>query len=191
MISLTSDNIARWRFFRMDWVHNLIQPNRVWVAGGALRTMVDPTEEVADYDLFFSSAEDAAATINYLKQHGWKLVFECPRGELYTFKVRGIKAQCITKHYYTSAEALLDSFDFTVCQAAYDGQTLTLTKDFIRSVQQKRLILNKVTYPVATINRLMKYKAKGYVVTEKLLVDLVTDIAGKQFDDNQMALYID
>ena len=118
-------------------------------------------------------------------------MFECPKKELFTYKRRGVKIQCIAKQFYRDALELLDSFDFTVCQATYDGVRVVLTHDMIRSVKSKELAINRITYPVASINRLFKYRERGYKVTEQTLVEMVQQISGQQFDDEKLALYID
>ena len=167
------------------------EPGKVWCAGGALRSLINTNEPIADYDMFFSDVVYAEKLHNTLTVAGWKCVFSCPKKELYTFKRKGIKVQLITKRFYSNVEELLYSFDFSVCMAAFDGDTVFMHRSFIKDVRKKNLSINDVTYPVATINRLFKYKNKGYNIKESTLVDLVRSISSRQFDGDQLQLYID
>lgn len=188
---IPNEALHPWRTERLMWVSECLIADRVWLAGGALRTLIRPTDEIADYDLFFKSPTDATIVMDWLKSDGWKLVFECPKKELYTYKRRGVKTQCITKHYYPTVYELLDSFDFTVCQAAIDSKNLYFSRNWLSSIRKQKLMINKVTYPVATINRMMKYRAKGYRVDEHMLIDLVNEISNRQFEQDQLAMYVD
>jgi len=87
---------------------------------------------------------------------------------------------------------LIDSFDFTACQAAYDGVSVDIAKRMIKSVKLKRLYVNKITFPVASINRMFKYKQKGYHVSEKTIADMVMEISdGRKFTGDHLQMYID
>lgn len=162
-----------------------------WLAGGSLRTCVDKEDEVADYDLFFPNSEAATKTKEALQELDFNVVFECPLGELTTMKQDDLKVQLVTKFYYKSIVECVESFDFNACCFGYDGEYLYTTKEAINAVKRKRLSFNQITFPVATINRMFKYRQKGYVPYEKDLVFLVREINEKQFDGSQLALYID
>lgn len=191
MIVVDERNLQPWRLERLFWVRQLLLGNGVWVAGGALRTLFNPCEVISDFDLFFQDSKALDFTQDILEMSGYKLIFECPKGELFTYRYRDVKIQCIAKRFYSDAIDLIDSFDFTICQAAFDGTTLHITKSMIKSAKKKNLYLHKVTYPVATLNRMMKYKEKGYYVLEKTLRDIALQISAGTFDGEQLALYID
>lgn len=161
------------------------------LAGGSLRKVVDNADEIVDYDLFFMNAEQRDKTKGMLETFGYRLVFACPQGELFTYKRKGVKVQMICKRFYTSIEDLLDSFDFTACQIAlYDGK-LYVTKQTIRDIKRKELRLNKIEYPVATLNRIQKYLAKGYKPSQEFYQSIVKAIEGQQWPKEQLFLYMD
>lgn len=191
MITVDYLRLNPWRLGRIAWVYDYLEENAVWVAGGALRTMFCPTEAVSDYDLFFRSKAHMNVVRNRLEDDGFRCVFACPKGELFTYKWRSVKVQLIAKRFYSSARDLIESFDFTVCQAAFDGRSVTLTKEMIKSVKTKKLYVNTITYPVASLNRMMKYKEKGYFVGEDVLREIVTQIADRRFNDDELVLYVD
>lgn len=161
-----------------------------WLAGGAAKSIYS-REEVVDYDLFFRSPEAREDLALELQEMNFRKIFECPKGELLTYKNGQVKVQLITKRYYSDLEDVLTSFDLTPSMFGYDGEYLYTYKNCIKDVKKKRLGLNKVTYPVATINRVAKYMKKGYSYTEEFGQELILEINTKQFDPEQLALYVD
>jgi len=161
-----------------------------WLAGGAARSIFKQ-EKINDYDIFFKDKEFAEIAKTRLEQQGAKRVFECPAGELTTYKISGMKIQLITKRFYKSIEECLESFDFTCCIFGFDGVTFYTTKEAMKDVKYKNLTLNKLTYPVASINRIYKYKKRGYAFQE-VIIEILSEIqqagTSKAWDT---ALYID
>jgi hypothetical protein len=88
-------------------------------------------------------------------------------------------------------EQLISTFDFTLCMAAYDGSQIVLDRRFLKHNKYGRLGINTVTYPVATINRIHKYRNKGFTMYEADLVELVAQISNQSFDSERLMLYID
>lgn len=71
--------------------------------------------------------------------------------------------QLITINYYSTVETLLDSFDYTICQFATDGENLYLGDTTLFDTVRKKLHINRITYSLATIRRLIKYSKQGFV----------------------------
>lgn len=75
---------------------------------------------------------------------------------------------------------------------AYDGQTLVTTKEAIRDTKKKVVNLNGVYFPVATLNRMIKYAViKKFYITPAAIEAFVRTVNTSQYDDDQMELYID
>lgn len=176
------------------------------IAGGALRTLLDEEDKVKDIDLFFTSQQGIDSTKILLENKDFVQVFACPLGYLFTYilfdedtkKQDGsvqknvlAKVQLITRSLYKDIDAVVTSFDLMPCCVAWDGKQLVFAEKWIRSVRKKMLYLNNLTYPVATLNRINKYKQKGYYASEGFYVDIIKEIQGKVFDGEQLALYID
>lgn len=168
-----------------------------WLAGGALRTLINTDEEPDDLDFFFRTEQAVKEIYGKLLRKGFEVVFMCPKKELTTLKrtdpISGktLKIQLITKRYYTDVTDLLNSFDFNVCRCAFDGWNVYITKQFVRDVKTKRLTLWAIEYPVASIKRLIKYSNKGYVLNQEFLSSFVEEISMREFDGDKLALYID
>ena len=94
----------------------------VVLAGGALRSLVDPDDTPQDYDLFFTDTSKIEYVKGCLLCKGYSKVFECPEGKLTTFKNEDTKVQLINKREYTDCSDIISSFDITACCAAYDGE---------------------------------------------------------------------
>jgi len=162
----------------------------IWLCGGAMRSLIT-YEDPNDFDMFFRDVEHAAAAQRILESKKFKNVFECPLGLLTTFKKDDIKIQLIKKRYYASINDVIDTFDFTATCAGTDGDIVVMSKDFIRDVRNKVLRLNKLTYPVASINRLIKYKSYGYYVSD-VIIDIVERIQSNDPDIIDFTvLYVD
>lgn len=178
------------------------------IAGGSLRTLIDKEDEVCDIDLFFKDEESIANTKSLLEYSEYVCVFQCPLGYLSTYykfseKIVGerfdgspeyevlSKVQLITRDLYTDLEHVVSSFDLMPCCVAMDSERIVFADKWVKSVKKKMLYLNNLTYPVATLNRIDKYKHKGYYASEAFYVDIITTIQSSSFDGDRMSLYID
>lgn len=163
----------------------------VFLAGGAVRTVLEcSNEEVSDYDFFFKTFKVVAELRERLIKDEWEIIFQCPEEKLFTYKKGKHKLQLICEFEYSSMENLLNEFDVTACCGGYYNGAIYFTRPFVRAVFSKKLRIQNVTYPVATIKRLIKYEKKGYVVTQAA-IDLVNSIEGKSFDSETKRVYID
>ena len=167
--------------------------NGVVLAGGALRTLVDCSEEIQDYDLFFLDQSKIEATKKYLVSKGYKNIFTCPKGELFTYynEPGDIKVQLINKRNYLDCNDLINSFDITACCCAYDGNTFYKHDRFVFYVLNKRLNINVVEYPVASMKRIAKYINKGYVLTNEAAEKFVMLSNQMKLTEDNLAFYID
>lgn len=190
-----------------EWFTELSQIEGVYLGGGGLRTLLNEDDVICDIDLFFrdQTALDAATAVME-KSGEYYVAFQCPANELRTYKSGGDvldedkddefyenqnKIQFITKSFYRSPEELISSFDFVATCACLYQDKLYTHKDWLRCVRKKQLELNFVSYPVATINRMFKYKEKGFWVPSNMLVQLVEEINTGEFDGDRLALYVD
>lgn len=178
---------------------DLVQAHRgdVWLAGGALRSLIDRDDPVVDFDLFFKTEEARDVTVAKLEALGAECIFKCPEGKLQTFKLnldgKDYKIQVITPQFYGNADTLLDTFDLHACRFAYDGDKITLFRSSIRAIRDKVATIHRVTHPNATFRRLLKYRDKGYKIPNQaidMLVETVYD-AGMEAKTLSREFYID
>lgn len=173
----------------------------VVVAGGAARSLV-VNDMVNDVDLFFvdrSTAPDVEAKLVAL---GGKIAFRCPLGHLTTLVVPvpnryrpdapdQLKVQLVTKQSYRSMQELVDSFDFTCTQFAWDGRTGVSGTHAVFDAQNKVLRLHRLTFPVSTIKRIAKYVNRGYTPAPGMYRAVVDATTVRSWSEDELVLYVD
>jgi hypothetical protein len=179
--------------------------DKCYLAGGAMRSLITG-ETPQDYDLFFSEENEVDLIKEKLAAMGAECYWACPEGKMFSYKLKinagdeifpepiEIKIQLILQSY-NSFEDHLHSFDFDCCCCGTDGQSITFTKKFVKSVKFKRLTLNRLMFPVATIKRLVKFSNKGFNINPAV-ESIVNNIHGNGmrgiiYDEDQMRIYID
>lgn len=194
------------------WFEDLCKVKGVYLAGGSLRNLLGGDDIIQDIDLFFRDKEALEQAMKIMDSYNgsddgcWYEAFRCPAGELITYKSaidkpeedrtsedykNQRKVQFITKSFYESPEQLINTFDFIPTCACIYGEVLYTHPDWVRHVKKRTLGLHFVSYPVATLNRLLKYSHKGYHVPSDTLLGLVIQINENEFDANRLALYVD
>lgn len=156
-----------------------------WIAGGAMRSLVANEEHVSDYDFFFKDKEqmelfrsnlEASTAINILKKksndHCDTYSIVIPYKEYNKFEV-----QLVHISYYDSPQLLLDSFDYTICQFAYDGESLFTGEFSILDLMRRRLAVNTITYPVSSVRRMIKYTNKGFTACAGCITEVLKKVA--------------
>lgn len=192
MIKLKIKN-SRLSVFNKDVVELISKETGVFLAGGCFRTLVNKSEPISDYDMFFTKKECVEVSKKHFEKKGWSVVFVCPRGELTTLKKGDLKVQLITKRLYSNVEDAVNSFDITACCVGYEVESASLIchEDWVKHVKGKTLAFNTIEYPVATINRIVKYYNKGYRYSETSLKDYVMMVSDGKFDPDSLSMYID
>lgn len=192
IVKLNASNLNTNRLTALQAFIDLnILSDKVVLAGGALRTVLRKETDIVDYDLFFVGDNTSEQVKDHLVSKGFTVIFKCPLNLLTTLYKDGMKIQLITKTIFTSKDQIFEDFDFTCTLAVFDGTTLLLDRCFIRDVKKKLLNINNLYYPVATLNRIAKYKNKGYWTSDQMYIDIINKIMFENYKFRDMALYID
>ena len=164
-------------------------PEGFWcVAGGAVRRAVLGEPLTTDYDIFFQSEayyDRAVARIDASELGYFTKVKTTKNHTEYTCK-EGIRYQLIKAFFWGDRfESVIDHFDFTICQWLYNPTELTVhtTVEAMTDTLRKRLAVNKVTYPVSTMRRLIKYTSQGYYACSGCLNDLIEATSKVETED--------
>lgn len=151
-----------------------------WCAGGAIRRTLIGQPLDSDFDFFFRSAEHLDAWEKGLPG-SVSLVRETEHHKHWRGTVGDsalpVDIQAIRFRFYDSAEAVIDSFDYTITQFALDGDQLVTTPQALWDLGRKKLAVHKVTYPVATMRRLLKYTRQGFTACNGCLATLLRETA--------------
>lgn len=205
MLKLTNLKNSRFEALDVDVVYALYSYEGLILAGGAVRDTMFGTD-ISDYDLFLTHKADLTAISEYFVGQGFGLVFACPLGHLFTY-MRGedfkkpeecVKVQIICKRRYSDIKDLINSFDFSATyfgmQYDEDEGHLVVYTDHraIKDVRKKQLSLVNLEYPSSTLNRLYKYRNKGYY-TGHIIKEIVARIAemGGAYNAENDTLYVD
>jgi hypothetical protein len=151
----------------------IVSPTKdVWIAGGAIRQWFNDGELLTDIDVFGKNQESLD---NFISEKLWAAKKISEQNHLSSFSLNGQLIQVIKYDYYDSIHNLLDSFDFTVCQFAWDGKTVYSTEAAIVSVLRKHLRVHKITKELAadSLRRAFKYQRKGYIPCLGTLKDIM------------------
>lgn len=148
------------------------------LAGGFLRQVFDEDDRPLDVDLFFRSEKDKLNTVQSFKENPrYKVIFECPEGKLYSFlpidNRTELKVQLIAESYYESPAKCINSFDINACRIAWTPNTLIYGDRTKKDIEDKKITLHDIKYPVASLKRITKYINKGYQAPSETLEEFV------------------
>ncbi|MDY8046541.1 hypothetical protein UY416_09570 [Paenibacillus polymyxa] len=157
-----------------------LSPGGPWLAGGAIRRTLIGMELESDFDFFFKNAEQLSLFRKGIEKIGANKINENEHAETYMKRINGKDRliQIVKMDFYDSPETLLDSFDFSITQLAYDGTDFYFGKYTLWDLPRKKLTLHKLTYGVATMRRLIKYTQQGFTAcagTMKAILEAVVD----------------
>jgi len=205
MLKLTNLKDSRFSAIDSDVEDALLSFDGLILAGGAVRDSLFGTE-ISDYDLFLTHKADLTSISEHFVGQGFGLVFACPLGHLFTY-MKGedfkkpeecVKVQIICKRRYSDVADLINSFDFSATYFAMlwndDETQFEVYTDHraIKDVRKKQLSLVNLEYPSSTLNRIYKYRNKGYY-TGHVIKEIVARIAqmGGSYDPENDTLYVD
>lgn len=177
-----------------EQVLHIVKKNNAYLGGGCFRGIFGKDEIVADYDVFFHNAYDAATMALDLEEAEYEVVFKCPQGLLTTLKKNDIKVQLITEFFYNSGDQLINTFDLHACRFVLTPVDVLITdRNAIRAVRRKHITFNVVDFPVATFKRILKYIQKGYTIPNESIDKYVSGIYNKGISGDLLntRVYID
>ncbi|MCI0558112.1 MAG: hypothetical protein MN733_06425 [Nitrososphaera sp.] len=194
--STNSEQIAAFQQVLSEYVKPNWQTGP-WVAGGCIRRLLlgdDPFE--SDVDVFFASETQKEEWVVRIKAmypqavslaNANNITIDC--GEV--LGVKRLKLQAVHVAYYETPQAVIDSFDYTICQLVTDGQTLENGEFTLWDLARKRLVLHKLEYPVPTMRRMIKYAKQGFYACPGMMNDLLTRVLQNPRLIDSEILYID
>ena len=156
---------------------------QLFVAGGCIRAAV-AGEEAKDIDIFTTDLAVVDKAVEFLltqrERRGNDAVERatpCTR----TVVIDGLPVQFINNAAYPSPFRCIETFDFTICQAAFwhdrNGQWQSnSTPEFHRDVACKRLVYtapDRVEAPGGSLWRIVKYVRRGYSISQGELARVV------------------
>ena len=178
----------------VDRVHEALG-NGAWLAGGAIRRTLIGHSVDSDFDFFFKSADALEAWEKGLPG-SLKLIRETEHHKHWRGTIAGselpIDIQAIRFRFYESAEQVIDSFDYTVTMFVLDDDDLVTTPYALWDLGRRKLAVHKITYPVATMRRLLKYTKQGFTACAGCLQSILKETASSPEAMGQLDIeYVD
>lgn len=162
----------------------------IYIAGGCFSSLL-AGRKVKDIDVFTNKQD---AVIEALKDAGIEPTFK--NDWVFNFKIGKFTVQVIRAYEYNDPVKLIESFDFTIVCAAYDGESLYVDERFFIDNAQRRLVIKALPKPLSTMQRMMKYASRGYRVCPRGLAELAKAVNKMEIDwdnpdDNKIEFYPD
>lgn len=131
----------------------------VAVAGGAVRDKLLDLD-IKDYDLFVDSKSTEDSLMKFLSEKG-KATHINSQTANYTFEGKWLQV-VRNKYYSMDNTSVIDSFDFVHCCAMVTMDKFHTHSDFYKAVATKHIMVNKLSFPLNSLERMQKYILKGY-----------------------------
>jgi len=178
----------------------------VWLAGGSVRRTFEGQKLDSDFDFFFRDEKSMDDFIKKLEGRGANLLKENDKNKMFILpseveehEIEGfdgkyipeLKIQCINFEFFPDIQAVIDSFDFTICMFAFDGTDFFIGDFSLWDLSKKRLVINKISYAVSSMRRLIKYTNQGFTACGGCLTQLLSEVAANPAIINSDILYID
>lgn len=148
-------------------------PSICWVAGGSCRDYFSLGYAKSDIDIYFPNSSELEKAKKWFLDNKGEIKFENNR--LIVFHYEKYKFELI-KIYFSSPEETIEQFDFTVCCCAVDKVKIYYHDTFFIDLAKKRLVINKLLFPLSTLQRLQKYIIKGYLICNGGLLEIAKAI---------------
>lgn len=149
-----------------------------WLAGGAIRRTLIGAPLESDFDFFFASEMQLMEALSNFDEEAWNI--DRRAEHVITCKPEdrdGPIVQLIKLDYYPTPEIAIDSFDFTICMFAYDGEEIITTAEALWDLGGMRLAPHRLTYATASLRRLIKYTRQGFTACAGCLADMLQQVA--------------
>lgn len=190
------DRYGRQEFESTDFAMALarlpaIGPDGPWLAGGSVRKLISRLPQDSDFDFFFKDEAQFKAFCEAVKEKGGKQVsesdfnitFRLPAVEAKPieddkFSPAGpeLKVQAIRIAYHETLDAVLDSFDFSICQCGYDGTDFLFGQWALWDIANKRLVPGQLRYGTSSLRRVIKYTRQGFTICGGGLADMLEQV---------------
>jgi hypothetical protein len=165
---------------RFDAAVTLIAPSPEgpWLVGGSVRRLLLGMDQDSDFDVAFPDAKMLEKRSGYLQALGFKVTRETDEHMQIEGMLENRKTviQLLRVAYAPKPEGVLDTFDFTICQFAFDGTELVCGPYSLWDLGRKRLAIHRVTFAASTVRRFMKYSKQGFKFCQGTIVAVLESV---------------
>ncbi|OBA05452.1 hypothetical protein A9D36_09605 [Bacillus subtilis] len=150
-----------------------LKRNEAIIAGGAITSLFN-NKEINDVDIYFRSDKKACSFLEECWNSNVYVTSHTKKATLFIKK--RLKLQMIHFKFFSDAESIFNTFDFTICMGAFDFKTeaFTLHEDFLKHNSQRILKFNSQTaFPIVSLLRVQKYTDKEYTISKPEFIRIV------------------
>lgn len=163
-----------------------------WIAGGSVRRLVTRKAQESDFDFFFKGEVQFDAFCKAVEKAGgfrtnesdFNITFCIPAVKAKPlgddeFSLGGpeLKVQAIRIDYFESLNAVLESFDFSICQCGFDGSSLAFGPWTLWDLANNKLVPGKLRYGASSLRRVIKYTRQGFTICGGGLANMLEQVA--------------
>lgn len=162
-----------------------------WVAGGCVRDYFMLGSITSDVDVFSDSRSKLCNIVLNIRKRGGKYMYKNNR--CIFMKYKGIKID-IVKILFKDMRDTIDNFDFTVSCGSISVNNCIVHDRFFVDLASRKLIINKLPYPLSTLHRVQKYIKKGFSICDQGLLTIAKalhDVDFSQPTQNTFEFYPD
>ena len=128
-----------------------------FIAGGAI-TSAFSAAPVNDFDVFFQTQQALDQAIAAIPQDD-KTVITDSAVSVVIDKHRVQLIKCVVR----PMPEVINGFDFTICQGAFNLEQFIFGEDFFRHLAQRRLVFNMAAeFPICSLYRARKFIKRGF-----------------------------
>ncbi|MFA5790685.1 MAG: hypothetical protein WC976_06465 [Caldisericia bacterium] len=149
-------------------------PAKCWIAGGAVRDYFSGEKMSSDIDIYFPNEKEFEKARKWLNRgKGYKKIFENSRVLSVLYKKRKYD---LVKVYFPNPQETINNFDFTVSCFAVDKEQVYTHETAFIDLAKRRLVINKLPFPISSMQRLQKYILKGFLICNGGLLEIAQAI---------------
>jgi hypothetical protein len=166
-----------------------------WLAGGFCTRLLDGRDTSnSDFDIFFKSEQQFTTVLGLLITNGFAVTKTQPNSLMLT--KGGVEVNLVTLEYFADIASVFNFFDLTISQVVItkiDGTKVTLvtTPLALHDISSKKLVINNVHHPVATLKRIVKYSKQDYNLCTGGAIQFLLCVAANPGMITESAGYID
>lgn len=153
-----------------------------FLAGGAIASKFT-NKPINDFDVYFKSRESFESAVKQAYSSGFWCVSLTSRA--ITFKKGNWAYQFMHFKFFPQPCDIFDTFDFTCCMGAidFDAGQFVFHPRFLSDLSRRELVFNHNTaFPLASGFRVMKYIDKGFTISRKEWIKVVTAVSFKKIE---------
>lgn len=144
----------------------LLFHHNAYIAGGTI-TSLFCNRDINDIDIYFRDEQSLVNFLYDIWDDGRHVVAHTKKATL--IRYGDLDIQLVHFDYFRDADAIFNTFDFTVCMGAYDfaDDSFHLHPQFMQHNSQRMLKFNAETaFPIVSLLRVQKYRDKGYKISK-------------------------